>query len=110
MNLVIACRPLGRRLGAGIWAVTLLGMACTAGTNRPAQGSGGNAGGVVITGSAGTTGSGGSVVITGSGGQAGTTTQPPDPDAGACQQFEVKFEPKIPTVDLLVDRSTSMYP
>lgn len=34
---------------------------------------------------------------------------PGDPDAGACQQAEVKFEPKIPTVYMLVDRSGSMF-
>jgi hypothetical protein len=32
-----------------------------------------------------------------------------DPDAGACQSLQVMFEPKIPTVYLLVDRSGSMF-
>jgi len=90
--------------------VTLLAMGCTAGVNKPASTGSGGGGGIIITGFGGNTGSAGSVVITGAGGQAGTTQQPPDSDAAACMQYEVKFEPKIPTVDLLVDRSTSMYP
>ena len=32
-----------------------------------------------------------------------------NPDAGACQQAMYKFEPKIPTVYLVVDRSGSMF-
>jgi hypothetical protein len=82
--------------------------ACTAGVKPAQTGKGGT--GNVIVGNAGTTGSGtgGQVVITGAGGQAGTTVTPPT-DAGGCQQLEVKFEPKIPTVYLLVDRSGSMF-
>jgi hypothetical protein len=64
---------------------------------------------VVIVGNAGTTGSGGQVVITGAGGQAGTSVTPPNPDAGGCQMKNYTFEPKIPTVYLLVDRSGSMF-
>ena len=110
MNRVVACRSPGRLLGTGTSLLTLLAMACTAGVNKAAVTGAGGGGGIIITGSAGTTGAAGSVIITGSGGQAGTNSTPPDPDAGACMQYEVKFEPKIPTVDLLVDRSTSMYP
>jgi hypothetical protein len=95
-------------LPAAALAFTVLGVACTAGVKPAVTGNGGT--GNVIVGTAGTTGSGsgGQVVITGSGGQAGTTVTPPT-DAGGCQQLEVKFEPKIPTVYLLVDRSGSMF-
>ena len=40
-------------------------------------------------------------------GMGGTVTT--NPDAGACQMKDFTFEPKIPTVILLVDRSGSMF-
>lgn len=63
-------------------------------------GTGGAGGGI-------TTGAGGNVINTGSGG--GLVVDPPGGGGGACQQAEVKFEPKIPTVYVMVDRSGSMF-
>lgn len=67
-------------------------------------------------------GTGGTPGIPGRGGTGGTPAIPPrdagtvvpdavisTPDANICQQAEFKFEPKIPTVYLLVDRSGSMF-
>jgi hypothetical protein len=66
----------------------------TAGTTPAAGGRGG-----MTSGSAGTTGAGGATAGTmGTGG-----------GAGICQTAEFNFEPKIPTVYLVVDRSGSMF-
>ena len=68
---------------------------------RPTGGEGGSAGDG-SGGSAGNVGTGGSgPIIVHDGG-------PRDPDA-ACQQVEVRFIPKVPTVFVLVDRSGSMF-
>jgi hypothetical protein len=89
-------------------------LACTAGVKPSQAGAAGTTGaaaaggsglggtGTAGTGSSGTTGSGGT---TGTAATGGTTPT----DAGACQQAEVMFVPKIPTVYLLVDRSGSMF-
>src|SRR6185369_1725467 len=67
-----------------------------------AAGTGGDSGG----------GTGGATVVTGAGGQ-GTGGAPSTSDAGAadhvCQMAEYTFEPKIPSVYLMVDRSSSMF-
>ena len=68
---------------------------------RPTGGEGGS-GGDGTGGAAGTGGAGGSgpIIVHDAG--------PRDPDA-ACQQAEVRFVPKVPTVFVLVDRSGSMF-
>jgi hypothetical protein len=80
---------------------------CTAGT-KPAvtggAGSGGSGTGAGGRGGATTTGVAGSFSLAGQGGTIIT-----NPDAGACQMKDYTFEPKIPTVVLLVDRSGSMF-
>jgi len=85
----------------------VLAIGCKAGvvasTGKGGSGAGPGAGGAV--GTAGTTGTGGSSGP-GLGGFGGIVT---NPDAGACQQANYTFEPKIPTVYLVVDRSGSMF-
>src|SRR6188508_105675 len=71
------------------------------------------------TGSTGSGGAGSSVggsisttqggSINPTGGSGNVIVPPPGGSAGACQQAEVKFEPKIPTVYVMVDRSGSMF-
>jgi hypothetical protein len=82
--------------------------ACAAGV-KPSTGAGG-------TGGASGPGIGGTQGTAGTPGTAGS--QPPiggfggimiNPDAGACQMKQFMFEPKTPTVVLLVDRSGSMF-
>jgi hypothetical protein len=92
--------------------VTFAQLACTAGVKPSQAGSAGTTG----TGSAGTTGLGGTTGSAGTGssgttGTAGTgnTGGTTPSDAGACQQAEVMFVPKIPTAYLVVDRSGSMF-
>jgi Mg-chelatase subunit ChlD len=67
-----------------------------------ATGGAGGSGGEGNGGGAGNVGPGGSgpIIVHDAG--------PRDPDA-ACQQFEVRFVPKVPTVFVLVDRSGSMF-
>jgi hypothetical protein len=79
-------------------------LGCKAGvTATPSPGTGGHAG---SSGPGGTTGTGGN-------GMAGTA--PPiggfggSTDGGSCQHTQYTFEPKIPTVYLVVDRSGSMF-
>jgi hypothetical protein len=99
---------LGRLGIAGSAFLAFAQMACTAGIKATPTGSSGSTG----SGSAGTTGAAG---VTGSAGTglSGTTgtaatggTTPPD---GGCQQYDVKFVPKTPTVFVLVDRSGSEF-
>jgi len=83
--------------------------ACGAGggAERPSAGSGG-AGNVSTGGS--TNGLGGSVTNpNGGSGNTIAVSQAGMEAGGACQQAEVKFEPKIPTVYVMVDRSGSMF-
>ena len=74
----------------------------TAGTTGAAGVSGGGTGGS-SSGSAGTTGTAG----TGTTGTAGTTGT--GGTGGICQMASLNYEPKIPTVYLVVDRSGSMF-
>jgi hypothetical protein len=70
--------------------------------------SGGNTGSGGSNNSGGSTGSGGNS----SGGSTGSGGSSPVSDAGsdaACQMADFKFQPQIPTVYLLVDRSGSMF-
>jgi len=89
-----------------VFAAGSMTLGCKAGVvATPSPGTGGAGAG---TGTAGTTGSGGSSAGgPGIGGFAGTIMI--NPDAGACQQGSYTFEPKIPTVYLVVDRSGSMF-
>ena len=72
---------------------------------------GGNNGGGLISGSGGTTvsGTGNSSGGTGSTSGTGGSLMSSGSDGGICQQAQYKFEPKIPTVFMLVDRSGSMF-
>jgi hypothetical protein len=98
-----SARSLMLRAAACAGLVAALG--CQAGVKSTPAGTGGG-GGSGLLGTAGTTGtaggSGGSVP--GFGGFGGGNT----PDGG-CMQRDYTFEPKIPTVYLLVDRSGSMF-
>jgi len=85
--------------------VALLGASGCSGEGEPRSrttggGEGGSGGGG--NGGAGDVGSGGSgpIIV--------QDASPRDPDA-ACQQAEVRFVPKVPTVFVLVDRSGSMF-
>jgi hypothetical protein len=87
-------------------AVGLVISACAAGVKPTPTGTAGTGGGFGpgiggAQGSAGSSGGGPPV-----GGFGGIVV---NPDAGACQQKEYTFEPKIPTVIVLVDRSGSMF-
>jgi hypothetical protein len=103
---------------AGLFAATLLlsaSLGCTAGVKPTQTGTPGAAGttGTTVLGSAGSTGAGGTQVAgtAGTFGSSGTggTAFVTNPDAAACQQYDVMFVPKTPTVYLLVDRSGSMF-
>jgi hypothetical protein len=93
-------------LSAGIG----LAAACSAGggATRPTGGTSGNTGNGGATSS---NGQGGATINPGAGTGNSVIVMPPnnDDDAGACQQAEVNFDPKIPTVYMLVDRSGSMF-
>src|SRR3954465_3438795 len=92
-------------------AALMAALGCTAGVLPTATGGGGK-GGITGPGTAGTSASGSAG--SGSGGSAppiggfgGIVT---NPDGGtACQHTQYTFEPKIPTVYLVVDRSGSMF-
>jgi hypothetical protein len=88
--------------------VLVAAVGCTAGV-KPATTATAGSSGASGPGSGGSapTGSGGSGIVTGQGGQGNTVVI--NPDAGACQQGSYTFEPKIPTVYLVVDRSGSMF-
>jgi hypothetical protein len=73
-----------------------------AGVKAPVSGGGGNSGTGNNSGAGGNRNGGNSG--TGAAGATGGGR-----DGGACQQIQYKFEPKIPTVYLLVDRSGSMF-
>jgi hypothetical protein len=86
-------------------------LACGGNTapSRPGSGAGGDVG---------STGGGGSISLTGVGGTSGSSgnqgggqinTTTPDGGGMGCQNLQVVFEPKIPTVFVLVDRSGSMF-
>jgi hypothetical protein len=78
---------------------------CTAGVKPATTGmAGSSAGASGVAGSSGSAGRGGSFGLAGQGG-----TIAVNPDAGACQMKDFTFEPKIPTVYLVVDRSGSMF-
>ena len=95
-------------LSGAVGLVAACGAASGGGERR-----GGNSGGGANLGFGGApSGQGGSSPTNPTAGSGNTVDigQPMgDPDAGACQQAEVKFEPKIPTVYMLVDRSGSMF-
>jgi hypothetical protein len=97
-----------RRMAAALVLTAAAG--CTAGVKPAATGTAGSSGGASgVAGSGGTAstaGRGGTGLISpvGTGGAVST-----NPDAGACQMKDFTFEPKIPTVVLLVDRSGSMF-
>lgn len=79
---------------------------CTAGTKPAVSGAAGSGG----SGTTGVGGRGGTTGVAGSfslAGQGGTVTT--NPDGGSCQMKDFTFEPKIPTVFVLVDRSGSMF-
>ena len=86
-------------------------VGCTAGVKPAATATAGSSGasgpGTAGSGGSAPTGGGGSGLVTGQGGQGNTVVI--NPDAGACQQGSYTFEPKIPTVYLVVDRSGSMF-
>jgi hypothetical protein len=87
----------------------LLATAGCSGTEQsPLRGAGGSGG----AGGAGGSGAGGGLAGNGGTGGSGPIVVAdaalPDPDA-ACQQAEVHFVPKVPTVFVLVDRSGSMF-
>jgi hypothetical protein len=96
-------------LAAILFTAATMTLGCTAGvTATPTPGSAGRGGSGA--GTAGTTGNAGSSAGgsgPGIGGFAGTIVI--NQDAGACQQGSYTFEPKIPTVYLVVDRSGSMF-
>ena len=73
-----------------------------AGTTGAGAISGGGTGGVSST--AGTTGAAGSGLVTGTAGTSGAAGT-----GGGCQMAKITYEPKIPTVYILVDRSGSMF-
>jgi hypothetical protein len=92
-------------------AALIAALGCSAGVKPNPTGAGGK-GGIGPLGTAGTSASG--AAGTGSGGSSG----PPlggfggivvNPDAGSCQHTAFTFDPKIPTVYLVVDRSGSMF-
>jgi len=94
-------------LGLGLGLA--LASACSAGSSVGSGLHGGSGNGSGATGSGGTTGVGSTNgdgntgnLITNNGGGANAS------DAG-CQQLAVKFDPKIPSVFVLVDRSGSMF-
>jgi hypothetical protein len=94
------------------WALLVFGAVamaagCKAGVVATQSGTGGHAGS--SSGSAGTQGSGGTGNVGGPGLDGFDRSIMIDPDAGACQQAQYTFEPKIPTVYLVVDRSGSMF-
>jgi hypothetical protein len=89
-------------------AALIAALGCSAGVKPNPTGTGAK-GGITGPGTAGTTGAAGS----GSGGSTppiggfgGIVT---NPDSGACQHTQYTFEPTIPTVYLIVDRSGSMF-
>jgi len=87
-----------------ILAAGSMTLGCKAGVKpTPTPGTGGSGNG---PGTGGTTGAAGSNGGPGFGGFGGSISI--NPDAGACQK-DYTFEPKIPTVILLVDRSGSMF-
>src|SRR5215831_1019443 len=95
-------------LAAGLLVGAVLVLGCTAGVKPSGPGTGGSGGsgpGVGGTTGGGTTGTGG--VGPGMAGSAGTIVI--NPDAGPCQQVQYSFDPKIPTVFILVDRSGSEF-
>src|SRR5262245_56440175 len=84
-------------------AVMSAALACSAGVKPTPVGTGGSGPGTGGTQAAG----GGAGTRPPLGGIGGIVT---NPDAGSmCQQADYTFEPKIPTVILLVDRSGSMF-
>jgi hypothetical protein len=92
-------------LAAGV-ALSVGGFfGCAAGIRPADTGEGGHN---PISGIGGTGGLGGSPF--GFGGSQGLGGELINPDAASCQEFAVMFKPKTPTVMILVDRSTSMYP
>lgn len=107
-------RALRTTAALGVTLALSVGAGC-AGIKMPpgSAGSGGSSsGGTTGTG----TGSGsGGTSATGSGTGRGGSSAGGDIGGGGttgsmCQQFEINFEPKIPTVTVLVDRSGSMFP
>src|SRR3954471_5924166 len=85
----------GGSVGSGAGGTT--GAAAGTGTGGITAGQAGTTGSAGTTGAAGTTSSGSA----GTTGAAGT--------GGICQQAQLVYEPKIPTVYLVVDRSGSMF-
>lgn len=92
-----------RALSSLVCVLGVLSVSCAARV-KPSTASAAGNGGSDAFGNVAASGAG-----TGSGGQAGGLPSRLGPDGGGCQQFEVKFEPKVPTVYLLVDRSGSMF-
>ena len=84
----------------------------TAGTDSGSAGTGPSAG-TAGTGTAGDTGAGGTDTGSGgsgaSSGSGATTSSGGSGGSGPCQMAEYTFEPKIPTVFMLVDQSGSMF-
>ena len=99
-----------QRKSAPVLAAALLLWGCAAGVKPAATGTAGagasGPGTAGNQGTAGTQGSGGAGP--GVGGTGGSIVTNPDASS-ACQSTDYKFEPKIPTVYLVVDRSGSMF-
>ncbi len=107
--------PLSRAGNSGslLWVSLALSAAlgCSAGVKPNETGMGGQN---PITGIGGVGGKGlvtglGGNVISGLGGLGAGGTSSPNPDAAMCQQFQVMFTPKTPSVYVMVDCSGSMF-
>jgi hypothetical protein len=96
------------RAGVRLTFAAFLVAGCTAGVKSSLGGGGAGGNGSGTGGAAGTSGPG-TGGTTGAGNLAGTFAPPPPSDAGACQQYDVMFTPKTPTVFVLVDRSGSEF-
>src|SRR5438128_1106444 len=94
-------------LWVGLLAGALLTVGCAAGVKPTTAGAAGNGGSG--PGAGGTTGAGGSITGRGGGNPGSGGTIATNPDAGPCQQVNYSFDPKIPTVFILVDRSGSEF-
>ncbi len=102
LHFVVCSTAIPMAIAAGCSAGGETGDAGTT-TGGSSNGAGGTGGAVVGTG-----GTGAIPLPTGGSGPGLSDASAPKPDAG-CQQFAIDWEPKIPTVFMLVDRSGSMF-
>src|SRR5262245_9829593 len=84
-------------------AGALGGLGCSAGVKSPSTSSGGTSGGVSGPGAGGTQGSAGTSGLGGSAPPLGGFGGSGNVDGGGCNHTSYMFEPKIPTVYLVVD-------